>query len=88
MLVKEVKQKIKVYRRNYDNLIKLQEILVGRKPLKEHSSEDFVKARTLMQDEAELEMPLRDLCSSTSRILLNEIERMEKAIDNAVVELE
>lgn len=82
MKVIEVKKKIADLKSNYDNMVNLQEYFLGHT-----SAEDYKEIQKKLEDDASLDCNLRSLCSVVAKTLREEIERLEKAIDNADIRL-
>ncbi|MEY8357052.1 hypothetical protein AALB39_27425 [Lachnospiraceae bacterium 54-53] len=84
MTVKEVKKQIEILENKYKNMIKLQEYFLGSGT---SSQETIDKVKVELEENADLSIPIRDLCSSVAAILRTDIERLENLIDNTVVKV-
>lgn len=80
MTVKDAKKRIEDLTGIYDNLIKIQECCLRNENAKEHIEK--------IEEESGINTSLRSLASGAAGYINDEIQRIEKIIDNAVVKLD
>jgi len=70
---------------NYDDMIRLQEYFLGYKT---DSLEKVDKTKKELETAADLNQPIRHLCTDIAEVLNREINRLEKNIDNAIIKVD
>lgn len=80
MTVKEARQRITCMHDVYDNAMKIQECCLKNKDAKECVKE--------LEEMAQLNNSLRNFATSTASYISDEIKRLEKIIDNAVIKID
>ena len=86
MTIKEVKKRIEDLQHDRANFMKIQEYCLGH--MSPPDDEEHTKIYGALEDAAGLNMSLRNLASGTIRNIDAEINRLERIIDSAIVNID
>ena len=86
MTIKDVKARIEDLRHNRENFMKIQEYCLGH--MSPPDDEEHTKIYGALEDAANLNMSLRNLASATIGNIDGEIQRLDKIINSAVVNID
>lgn len=86
MTIADVKDRIVDLQYDRENFMKIQEYCLGH--LSESNDEEHIKIYEALEDDADLNISLRNLASKTVRNIDAEIDRLNRIIDSAVVNID